>query len=212
VTMAALSLAISYDPAVVAFDSVTSSVDGISVASNVVGSELRLGWFDYIGMTPVQMTAGNLTTLCFRSLLDPGESGVSTLDFTVLSMLGDTMGDRIWNATFDDGRIIIGEPSSGVGDATRRPARITGNYPNPFNPSTTVMFGVDEAGPVSVAVFDVAGRRVRGLVSDVRYEAGEHAVAWDGRDDAGRAVPSGIYFCRLVTGTGTDTGKLVLQK
>lgn len=70
------------------------------------------------------------------------------------------------------------------------------NHPNPFNPTTTVSFSLPADGAVDLAVYDLAGRRVRTLVSDV-MPAGRHAVAWDGRDDAGRAMASGGYVARL---------------
>jgi len=75
------------------------------------------------------------------------------------------------------------------------------NTPNPFNPATTISYTVPDAGGVvTLRIYDVAGRLVRSLV-DGFEPAGEHAVAWDGRNDRGRAVASGIYHYRL-TGPG----------
>ena len=83
--------------------------------------------------------------------------------------------------------------------------------PNPFNPSTTLRFALPAAGAVDVAVYDLAGRRLRRLATGWR-EAGEQRVVWDGRDDSGHALPSGVYFAQ-VGGAGLDaTSKLVLLK
>ncbi len=83
--------------------------------------------------------------------------------------------------------------------------------PNPFNPATTLAFTIPNPARVRLVVHDVAGRRVRTLV-DTRLGAGEHAVRWDGRDDAGRAVASGVYFARLRAGADTRTRRMVLLK
>ena len=72
------------------------------------------------------------------------------------------------------------------------------NAPNPFNPSTTIRFRLPEQGHVRVDLYATNGQRVRSLV-DARLAAGSHSVSWDGSDDAGRAVGSGVYLCRLHT-------------
>ena len=85
--------------------------------------------------------------------------------------------------------------------------------PNPFNPVTTIRYNLAETGPVSLVVYDVAGRRVATLVDEVRSPVeGGHAVTWNGRNDRGQAVTSGVYFYRLVTRDFTETKKMVLMK
>jgi len=86
------------------------------------------------------------------------------------------------------------------------------NVPNPFNPSTTIRFSLRQRSKVTLSVYDVRGRRVRTLVRGVRTAGVEHVVAWDGRDDAGAAVSSGVYFYRLVAGSFTQTRKMLLLK
>jgi hypothetical protein len=71
-----------------------------------------------------------------------------------------------------------------------------GNHPNPFNATTTIRFDLAREGHVDLRVYDVSGRRVRTLVNGV-LERDRHTVVWGGRDDAGRHVSSGVYFCRL---------------
>jgi len=85
------------------------------------------------------------------------------------------------------------------------------NVPNPFNPATTIRFSIPEAGNVRLTVLDVNGRIVRTLVSGDRA-AGEFPVVWDGKDDAGREVGSGLYFARLEAGELKATRKMVLLK
>ncbi len=84
--------------------------------------------------------------------------------------------------------------------------------PNPFNPSTQITFTLPEAGPVRLSVYDIAGRRHRLLNPDRSLAAGTHRYVWDGRDDRGRELSSGVYFLRLETREGTLSRKLVLLK
>jgi flagellar hook assembly protein FlgD len=83
------------------------------------------------------------------------------------------------------------------------------NYPNPFNPSTVVSFTVPEKEKVSIRVYDVSGRFVRTL-ADRTFEPGMHSVTWDGTNDGGRHVGSGVYFCRMDAAGFSKTRKLVL--
>jgi len=85
------------------------------------------------------------------------------------------------------------------------------NVPNPFNPTTTITFTLRETGDVTLSVYDARGRHVRALVRD-RRDARRYDVTWDGRDDAGARVASGVYFYRLVAGSFTQTRKMVLLK
>ncbi len=85
------------------------------------------------------------------------------------------------------------------------------NYPNPFNPRTTVSFTLPAAGQVQVAIYDAKGQMVARLV-DETLAVGEHTVDWDGRDAYGASMPSGTYFCRLTTSWGVETRKLQLVR
>lgn len=85
------------------------------------------------------------------------------------------------------------------------------NTPNPFNPSTTLAFRLAETGRVRLGVFDVRGRLVRSLV-DGSLPAGDHAVTWQGRNDAGELVSSGTYFVRLMAPDHAETRTITLVK
>ncbi len=85
------------------------------------------------------------------------------------------------------------------------------NAPNPFNPTTSISYSVSETSYVVIEIYDVAGVHVRNLVEGTR-DAGEYVVDWDGLDDAGRAVGSGVYFYRLDGVAGVAPKKMVLLK
>jgi hypothetical protein len=85
------------------------------------------------------------------------------------------------------------------------------NVPNPFNPTTRIEFGLVDEVHASLVIYDVIGRRVRTLV-DERLAAGSYVAIWDGRDDAGRKLGSGVYLTRLVAGKETVLRKMSLLK
>ncbi|MEE9271358.1 MAG: T9SS type A sorting domain-containing protein [Candidatus Krumholzibacteria bacterium] len=87
------------------------------------------------------------------------------------------------------------------------------NYPNPFNPTTTIRYSIKERAHVSLRIYNAAGQLVRTLVNEVRTPNPEGLEAtWDGRSNAGQSVSSGVYFYRLVTKGFTRTRKMVLLK
>ena len=85
------------------------------------------------------------------------------------------------------------------------------NYPNPFNPATTIRYSISRSTHVHMAVFDVGGRMVATLV-DSQQSPGEYAVGWNGLDDRGQEVASGVYFCRLTANQLTASTKMVLLR
>jgi hypothetical protein len=85
------------------------------------------------------------------------------------------------------------------------------NYPNPFNPSTTIRFDVPQAGTVNLTVYDLNGRRIATLV-DENMAAGSHQVSWNGRDASGISVASGVYVYRLQQMNRTLNRKLTLLR
>ncbi|MCK4956487.1 MAG: T9SS type A sorting domain-containing protein, partial [Candidatus Cloacimonetes bacterium] len=85
------------------------------------------------------------------------------------------------------------------------------NYPNPFNPETTINFSLQEAGDMALEIYNIKGQRVTTLVSS-NLEAGKHSVVWNGKDESGRSVVSGIYFYRMRSGKYIETKKMILLK
>lgn len=88
---------------------------------------------------------------------------------------------------------------------------LNGNYPNPFNPSTTISFSLPADQDVYLRVYTTRGRLVNTLVEGHQL-AGRHHAVWNGKNSQGRTVASGVYFYRLETGNGNFTGKMVLTK
>jgi hypothetical protein len=100
---------------------------------------------------------------------------------------------------------------TGVDGPALSSARLEQNVPNPFNPTTTIVFTIAKAGDVSLRVYDPAGRLIRTLVQEHR-DAKTHSITWNGRNDAGDAVASGVYFYRLTAFGFEQTRRMVLLK
>jgi hypothetical protein len=88
---------------------------------------------------------------------------------------------------------------------------LIGAYPNPFNPSTKVVYEIAEKADVLIEVYDILGIKVRTLLRE-QVEAGRREVIWDCLNDQGRAVSSGQYICRMTTGSFTKSIRLILVK
>ena len=86
------------------------------------------------------------------------------------------------------------------------------NYPNPFNPSTTIRFSVPNSEQVTVEVYDIRGARIKTLVDHELYQQGTYEVRWNGKDNLGGKVASGIYFAKMVAGKFMKTRKMSLVK
>jgi flagellar hook assembly protein FlgD len=88
-------------------------------------------------------------------------------------------------------------------------SRLLGNEPNPFGATTMIRFTTAAAAEARIAIFDVGGRQVR-LLNRGIYQPGSHRIEWDGRDDNGNELPSGVYFTRLTAGGETSTRAVLL--
>jgi len=86
------------------------------------------------------------------------------------------------------------------------------NYPNPFNPSTKIQFKLPTQENVNISIFDVHGREVRALISSQQYGPGTYSVEWDGQNNAGVRVASGVYFSRMQAGKYSAVKKMSLLK
>ena len=111
-------------------------------------------------------------------------------------------GDESWQLLRSESLAVAGVP--------QRTALLPA-HPNPFNPQVTIPFSLGAAGPARLAIYDVSGRRVATLVDGTR-PAGPQSAVWQGRDESGRSLGSGVYFVRLEAPGHSETQKLVLMR
>jgi hypothetical protein len=161
------------------------------------------------GQTP---SPSRLKTSVFGSAGSPVGGSGSRLNGTLgqPSVIGRTSGTA--GAAFLGfwyGRVAVMPTDAEVTPPARD--RLYQNYPNPFNPVTTIAFSLESGGHAELAIYNANGQQVRVLVDGHRQQ-GRQTVSWDGRNDAGRPVSSGIYFYRLRTVSFESVRKMVLLR
>ncbi len=143
-----------------------------------------------------------------RFAVDPGPVAVAAadldgdgaLDLAVASSVADNA--QVWANT---------APEPAVAALGPEPAGLAQNVPNPFNPATEIPYSLAAPSHVSLVVFNTSGKVVRTLVD--RFESpGNHVASWDGINDAGDKLPSGIYFYRLTTGETVELRRMTLLR
>jgi len=159
---------------------------------------------------------------------DEGDNGVSVEHYKVIggghtwpgTPYGGTgtnydinASEEIWNffSRYDINGLI---PPVGIEDSneiTYVKSVLSQNYPNPFNPTTKINYSLKENSKVSINIYNIKGQKVKQLVSD-QLSTGQHSAVWNGKDNNGRSVSSGIYFYKLKTGNFEKTRKMILMK
>ena len=135
-----------------------------------------------------------------------------TLETGLDGWFGGLEDTRVFGSDYMAPDLMFGSDGVGVPPAAAGGLALDRAYPNPFNPSTRIGFGLDSAGSISLEIVDGRGRLLRRLAAG-EYGAGRHEVVWDGRDGAGSALPSGVYFAHLRAGGAARLAeKLVLVK
>lgn len=107
----------------------------------------------------------------------------------------------------------LSAPTTGIFDVTNNPAdySLANNYPNPFNPSTTIEFNIGSSEYVTLEIYNSLGEKVKTLASGI-FPMGRHSLKWDATDDSGNKVNSGIYIYRITTENYVNTKRMLLLK
>ena len=145
-------------------------------------------------------------TITFTATDPDGNFDSDAAAFTVTS-LGSPV---IQNDDYDEELLAIDDQSALASNGPTSTV-LHGNYPNPFNPSTTIRYGVSEDTRVTLRVYNTLGQEVATLVNGFQ-STGYHTATWDGRTNAGTAVSSGVYIYRLVAGDVVRTERMLLSK
>lgn len=160
----------------------------------------------YLSSGPFTLKLGETQEMVIATLASPGADGrnnTAYLKYMAATLRGiyPSLGDYVSGLT------------TGVTEHADIPKNFTleQNYPNPFNPSTSIRYSLPKDVNVRLALYDVLGRELR-VLRNGPQRAGEYSLNWDGRDEAGNALPSGVYFYRLETGDVRMTRKLILMR
>jgi len=176
----------------------------------------RIKWYLHEGELKLKIWEGEPEDESETWLLDANDPTPRVKGtFTLFGLLGSApepgQGDRM---TIDDVVLTRTTPTAVNLRNQGRPVNrlcLTHNYPNPFNSSTTIRFDLPASGPIKLAIFNLDGQLVR-ILTDGTLQAGTHRIGWNGLDEQGKSVASGIYLYQLTNGLLTVTRRMLLLK
>ena len=215
-----------------AFEWVSSALDAINITKENLNTEYIVKWttsnevdgetIDYlisasVGQFPAEMineTADTSMTITYQDIIDNWYTNLAmlsraTLKFTVVATDGiDTV-----NVTGDDRVLFVNryEYLSTEGEGVPVEFALHENYPNPFNPTTTLRFDLPEVSDITLTIYNMLGQKVR-TFNYQNTSAGYHSVKWNATNDYGDPVGAGVYLYQLQTKDFVKTRKMVLLK
>jgi len=200
----AYGAALQYDPTQVVFEAARSGPSPL-LASRGGNAPL----FGVLYRRPGQLVLGN-------GLISgepvSGRGLLAELDFRLLGGSDEAVFDLSEGYVASSGTRVRRVAQLDGARLVPRQFALFANFPNPFNPSTSIEYALPEATEVELAIYDVLGQKVQTLVAQQLQDAGYYRLTWDGSDSAGRGIASGMYFYRLATPKFVQTRKMTLIK
>ena len=147
-----------------------------------------------------------------NTVIEPGDRILGNLPFSLVNPSSVTL-ENVVLAGSDNKRLTKVETELSLNAAIELPVEfsLAQNYPNPFNPSTTIRFAVPQTSDVRISIYNTLGQEVRTLFAG-SMERGTKEVQWDGRNNLGNALSSGLYVYRMTAGSFSSTKKMLLMK
>ncbi len=213
-----------------------SAADGAALINLNTDFEIILARFTFsydnsYGVADVQLSQALAGKVFIKKMFVEGKLVVDIISLT--GLVPAELGSEMFSVAFRDashqevgltlekvevadrsGKVYIEAAKVNVAKALPKVFSLSQNSPNPFNPSTTISYEIPEssgAAKVVVAVYNIRGQKVITLVDELK-EAGQYSVNWNGRNENGRRVSSGVYFYRMSAGDFTAVRKMVIVK
>lgn len=153
-------------------------------------------------------TAGGLNTPMATGTFTWTPTASDSGDYSVTFTAGNCLSSHVQTSIIH----VVGDPTAvEVPEGSRSLNFLAANQPNPFAPNTTIEYPLAKEGDVRIHVFSAGGRAVRTLVN-ARMPAGPNRTSWNGTDDAGRPMASGVYWCRLESGSFRMSRRMILLR
>ncbi|MCX6830243.1 MAG: T9SS type A sorting domain-containing protein [candidate division Zixibacteria bacterium] len=169
---------------------------------------LKLTQLSTKGLTTFQHDSLYLDTATLYIIHQPNWDSLETAPLTILL-------DRLYNGNGIDDSVILNSQPTDVDETGNlglpKTFQLAQNYPNPFNPATTIEYSLPQRSDVVIEIFDILGRKVRQLVNETKA-AGVYQVTWNGTDQSGVPVSTGIYLYRIQAGEFVESRKMLLIK
>jgi hypothetical protein len=177
---------------------------GFSLTGDYVPASSTSDFADFtvLNVTPATSAVGTSV------LLDASHSPTNNTTLLISSQGGTALTSHFHEAAW-----VVGESTFTLDNDDFTPATysLSDNYPNPFNPTTTIGYSIAQPGMVNLTIYDASGRLVKTLVSE-NMGMGEHEVMWNGTNNAGSEVSAGMYLYKVDAGSFVETKKMLLVK
>lgn len=134
------------------------------------------------------------------------DTGYYSVRLRIINYIGGTE-----NFAFRENYIHVTEGNSLQNEVVKNKEIILSNYPNPFNPSTTIEFSIQNESFINLSIFNIKGQKIKSLTND-KYPKGNHSIIWNGDDESGKPVSSGIYLYKLKVGNQVSVKRMLLLK
>ena len=194
--------------------SMSTNEAGTVIGFSFTGGTIAAGAGDFITLSGTYDSANAGTSVVIEAKEDCTSDGTPDCngDTDTRLVFSDSAGDPL-EADFHEAAWTLGESTVTLGN---EPVKVyaydlSDNYPNPFNPSTQINYGVEFSGDVSIVVYDMMGREVKTLVSE-HATPGIYSVVWDARNNQGLDVSAGIYIYKMISGDFVKVNKMMLVK
>ena len=188
---------------------VSTNETGRVIGFSLTGATIAAGMGDFITLSGTYDVSANGTIVNLTALEDCDSDGSPACDSDDTRMVLSDTDAAALESSFVSSSWTVGD---GTLDNEQPLAfALSANYPNPFNPSTTIDYSVAAAGDVSIIVYDMMGREVRSLVSDFATP-GAYSIVWDATNNEGLSVSAGMYVYKMISGNFVEVNKMLLVK
>lgn len=195
IELGALTMYIEYDPSAVMIEGVGGVLPDVTYS--ISNGKISIAWDDVKGYTVYK----NEPVIMLKGRVIDAKKNI-TLSLSNGCELAAPSGSVVKDNLFNTETIELNLPKQ---------FELTGNYPNPFNPSTSIMYSIPEEMQVALIIYDVLGREVKTLVSE-NMKPGTYNTVWHGDDNHGAKVTSGIYIYKLKGNNSTSVKKMIMLK
>jgi len=186
------------------------SSEGLTIES--ISAGIRVSNQDW-QFTFHRINANTINVVLIRTGLNalvPGQGAVATLEVSAHGP-GRILLNKVVIASPDARSIAATVTDLEWSDLLAETATLGQNYPNPFNPATTIPYTIERESAVTLVVYDMAGREIK-RVAEGQKPTGSYTAVWNGSDERGFQVPSGVYLVRLQAGSDVQTKKMILTR
>ncbi len=188
---------------------VSTNATGRVIGFSLTGATIAAGSGDFITLSGTYDVAAAGTVVSLSAVEDCDSDGDSACDSDDTRMVLSDTDAAALESSFVSSSWTVGDGT--LDNEQPMEFALSANYPNPFNPTTTIDYSIATAGDVSIIVYDMMGREVKSLVADFATP-GNYSVVWDATNNEGLSVSAGMYVYKMISGNFVEVNKMLLVK